>query len=320
MDISTRILTANHPGWPKGLNDLHDPPAQLRVHGSLPSLERAVAVVGTRYADDEALAFAHRLGRDLAVMGHPVVSGGALGIDAAAHRGAIEVGGPTVAVLATGFAPAYPRQHAQLFEQIASHGALVTEAPDRSPPDPWTFLRRNRLIAALAGCVVVVQAPDRSGALSTARVAFRLERPVFAVPCAPWDPRGAGCLQLLAKGARICTSLRDVLSVPAREAGQGARDPSGEALTEPVSPPSGTDSESPETTLDVSHLDEEGRAVLRALGQRPVHADNLARALGVPIMRVQHVLLELLVMGLVREPTPGRYARNSNATNPNRLR
>ena len=309
MAISTRILTADHPGWPKGLNDLHDPPAQLRVRGSLPAVEQAVAVVGTRYADDDALAFAHQLGRDLAVMGRPVVSGGALGIDAAAHRGAIEAGGPTVSVLATGFAPGYPRQHAQLFEQIATGGgALVTEAPDRSPPDAWTFLRRNRLIAALACSVVVVQAPERSGALSTARVGFRLKRPVFAVPCAPWDPRGRGGLLLLAKGARICTSLRDVLAVPARDAGQGARDPHEGADSE--TPEAGPDS--PETTLDVSHLDDEGRAVLRALGRRPVHADNLARALGVPIMRVQHVLLELLVMGLVREPSPGRYARNPN--------
>ena len=310
MPISTRTLTAADPAWPKALDDLPDPPLELRVRGELPPLERAVAVVGTRYADDEALDFAHRLGRDLAAVGCPVVSGGALGIDAAAHRGALEAGGPTVSVLASGFAPGYPAQHALLFERIAQTGALVSEAPDGSPPDTWTFLRRNRLIAALAPSLVVVQAPDRSGALSTARVALRLERQVFVVPYAPWDTRGHGGLQLLLKGARICTSLRDVLSVPARDAGQGARDRSGEAESEAPSASAGTASYSPETTLDVSHLDEEGRAVLRAQGRRPVHADNLARALGVPIMRVQHVLLELLVMGLVREPTPGRYARN----------
>lgn len=310
MPISTRILTAADPGWPQSLNALRDPPAQLRVRGELPPLERAVAVVGTRYADDEALAFARDLGRDLAAAGCPVVSGGALGIDAAAHRGALEAGGPTVSVLATGFAPGYPTQHAALFERVAAAGALVTEAPDRSPPEAWTFLRRNRLIAALAPSLVVVQAPERSGALSTARIAIRLERRVFAVPSAPWDARGRGCLQLLHKGALICTSLRDVLSVAARDAGRGARDPSGEAVSVATSDTGKAGPQSPETTLDVSHLDDDGHAVLGALGRRPMHADNLARALGVPIMRVQQALLELLVMGLVREPTPGRYVRN----------
>ncbi|HMI94657.1 MAG TPA: DNA-processing protein DprA, partial [Polyangiales bacterium] len=198
--------------------------------------------------------------------------------------------------------------HAALFDQIAQRGALVSEAPDRAPPEGWTFLRRNRLIAALAPRLVVVQAPERSGALSSARVALKLERQVFSVPYAPWDERGGGCLQLLRNGARICTSVRDVLSVPARETGTATRSSIGEAARAGQLPL--------ENTLDVSQLDEEGRAVLRALGRRPVHADNLARALGVPIMRVQHVLLELLVAGLVREPTPGRYAAKNPELRP----
>jgi DNA processing protein len=302
--IKTRTLTPADPAWPSSLNDLADPPVQIRVRGSLPELRNAVAVVGTRYADEDALAFAHRLGHDLALAGCAVVSGGALGIDGAAHRGALDAGGPTVCVLASGFAPAYPREHAALFEQIAQSGALVSEAPDRAPPEGWTFLRRNRLIAALAPSLVVVQAPERSGALSSARVALKLERQVFSVPYGPWDVRGGGCLQLLRNGARICTSVRDVLSVPARETGAVARKSKGT----PSEQAARAEQLPLENTLDVSQLDEEGRAVLRALGRRPVHADNLARALGVPIMRVQHVLLELLVAGLVREPTPGRYA------------
>jgi DNA processing protein len=288
------------------LNDLPDPPAELRVRGALPDLRNAVAVVGTRFADDEALAFAQQLGQDLAAAGCAVVSGGAIGIDAAAHRGALEAGGQTVCVLATGFAPAYPREHHALFDQIARAGALVSEAPDRAPPEGWTFLRRNRLIAALAPSLVVVQAPERSGALSTARIALKLEREVLSVPYAPWDARGGGCLQLLRNGARICTSVRDVLSVPARETGAASRKPT----SQPSAQAARAGQLPLENTLDVSQLDEEGRAVLRALGRRPVHADNLARTLGVPIMRVQHVLLELLVAGLVREPTPGRYAKN----------
>jgi DNA processing protein len=303
---STRTLTPADPDWPASLNDLTDGPTQLRVRGTLPVLRAAVAVVGTRHADEDALAFARQLGHDLAAAGCPIVSGGALGIDAAAHRGALDAGGTTVSVLASGFAPGYPREHAALFRQIAETGALISEAPDGSPPEGWTFLRRNRLIAALAPRLVVVQAPERSGALSTARVATKLERQVFTVPCAPWDPRGGGCLQLLRAGAQICTSVRDVLSVPALEAGKGSSDD----LREPAR----AGQPSLETTLDVNQLDEECRAILHALGRRPVHADNLARALGVPIMRVQHRLLELLVLGLVRESTPGRYAKNPEAT------
>lgn len=299
-------MTAVDLAWPARLADLPDPPTALRVRGELPILTGAVAVVGTRYADDDALAFARQLGRDLASAGRTVISGGALGIDAAAHRGALDVGGGTVSVLASGFAPAYPHANRNLFDAIERNGALLSEAPDGVPPDRWTFLRRNRLVAALAETVVVVQAPLRSGALSTAAVARRLDRPVFSVPYAPWDMRGAGCLQLLRRGARICTSLRDVLSVPAREAGKGperAKEAAPEAEARPA-----------EITLDVSQLDEQGRAVWRALGTRPVHADNLARTLGVPIMRVQHALLELLVLGLAVEPSPGRYARKSEPT------
>ena len=278
----------------------------MRVRGALPDLTGAIAVVGTRFADDDALALARQLGRDLATASRVVISGGALGIDAAAHRGALDAGGATVAVLATGFAPPYPPRNRALFDAIERSGALLTEAPDGAPPDRWTFLRRNRLVAALAETVVVVQAPVRSGALSTAAVARKLERPVLSVPYAPWDVRGAGCLQLLRRGARICTSVRDVLSVPARAAGtapESAVDEGSNMGARPV-----------ETAFDVSQLDEQSRAVLRALGARPMHADNLARTLGVPIMRVQHALLELLVLGLATEPSPGRYARKSELT------
>src|SRR5262249_31387878 len=152
---------------------------------------------------------------------------------------------------------------------IERNGTLLSEAPDGVPPDRWTFLRRNRLVAALAETVVVVQAPLRSGALSTAAIARKLERPVLSLPYAPWDARGAGCLQLLRRGARICTSVRDVLSVPAREAGKGPES-AKEAAPEGAAGPA-------ETTLDVSQLDDQGRAVLGALRSRPVHADNLAR-------------------------------------------
>lgn len=265
------------------------------MRGRLPELTGAIAVVGTRYADEDALAFAFELGRELAAAGRTVVSGGALGIDAAAHRGALDAGGPTVAVLATGFDPAYPPSHRELFAEIAAEGALVSEADDGSPPAGWTFLARNRLIAALGSAVVVVQAPARSGALSTARLALRLNKPVFTVPYAPWQVRGEGCLALLRQGAAVCTSVRDVLSVRAQR---------GRGVSQAI-PDRG------ERSTDSGELDSEVRRVLRALGRTPTHPDKLAMALGLPIIRVQQALLQLLLLGQAAERGHGAYIRTT---------
>ncbi|MFW6023278.1 MAG: DNA-processing protein DprA, partial [Myxococcota bacterium] len=216
------------PRWPRELGDLRDPPPVLHVAGDPPPWPRAVAIVGTRRADDDALEFTHRLAGELARAGCTVLSGGARGIDAAAHEGALEQGGCTVAVLATGLQRAYPPQNAGLLAEVARRGALVSETAD-CEPHRGRFLGRNRLIAALARVVVVVQAPYKSGALSTAAHARRLGRPLLAVPASPWDIRGEGSLALLAQGAGICTRAPDVLSVAAF--GTGAR-PGGEPGTE----------------------------------------------------------------------------------------
>lgn len=283
----------DHPLWPASLQALSDPPRELRVCGALPPLVGAVAVVGTRYADDAALELAESISAELAAAGRTVISGGALGIDAAAHRGALAVGGPTLAVLANGFEPPFPRQHAGLFAEITAAGALVSEREDGTPPERWTFLARNRLIAAMAESVVVVQAPARSGALSTAAVAAKLEKTVFSVPYAPWVARGEGCLALLRRGARICTSARDVLSVPAQR-------------PRPDSEPGRTHGKN---LSHVDDLDEDERAVWSVLRVRPKHPDNLCAALDLPIVRVQRALLQLLLRGLATECGSGRYAR-----------
>jgi DNA processing protein len=309
-----RRLLPSDPDWPRArLAELADPPSELRICGELPPLATAVAVVGTRYADADGLSFARALGSALAAAGCVVVSGGALGIDAAAHRGALEAGGPTVAVLAAGFDPPYPPAHRGLFREVAGQGALVSEQPDGTPPVRFSFLARNRLIAALAQSVVVVQAPLRSGALSTAGVGIRLNKPVFAVPYAPWDARGEGCLELLRRGARICTSYRDVLSVPAHGVSQGhdgspsglagrGRDSLGQAP--PEARPDG------ENLILVDTLDADEQAVLGGLSRAPKHPDELSATLGLPAMKVQRALLQLLLQGLAVERGSGRYARN----------
>ncbi|MFO0691943.1 MAG: DNA-processing protein DprA [Polyangiales bacterium] len=293
-------LEPDHPSYPRLPPGFGPTLPSIRVAGELPPWSPCVAVVGTRRPDPEAAEFAFELGRALAVAGVVVMSGGALGIDAAAHEGALAGGGRTVAVLGTGLDRAYPPTHGRLFERIAARGALVTTAPDGAAAHKGRFLRRNELVAALADSVVVVQAPDRSGALSTAAAARRFGRGVFAVPAAPWDVRGRGGSALLRRGALVCTSPEDVLSVSAPE-------------RRPVLP-----GRSRESTKQCEFEDfggDEG-IVLSALGSRPRHVDEVARATGLPAARVQRTLLTLLLGGQVDERDGGRYVRATR--NPRR--
>jgi DNA processing protein len=295
LSVPPREMTPDDPEWPESLADLEDPPLWLRIAGSLPPLSNSVAIVGTRAADDEAVEFTRRLSVELSAAGCTIVSGGAYGIDAAAHQGALEVSGHTVAVLATGLREAYPGRHGPLFGRIARRGALLTEAPDHQGIHAGLFLRRNRLVAALARVVVVVQAPKKSGALSTAAWAGQVGRPVLAVPSAPWEPRGEGCLHLLRSGAKICTSARDVLSLRSIEGDPGPWETA----------------ESDENRRNSNKLDEDECKVLGILGSRPRHADEVARRSGLPVSRVQRALLTLALQGIVEERGNGRYAKKA---------
>jgi DNA processing protein len=285
-------LRPGDPGWPPGLGELDKPPTWLRVCGTLPALDRAVAVVGTRYADPDGLDFARELAGELTAFGVVVVSGGAEGIDAAAHQGALERGGSTVAVLASGFRRPYPAANGPLFERIARTGALVTEADEGRIPHRGRFLERNRLVAAMTRATVVVQAPVRSGALSTAGHARALARPVFAVPGAPWDPRAGGTLELLQRGMRICTCARDVLSVLALAEGS-----------------KGGPRQNPENSTRCPDLGPDGQRIWAALGSRARHVDEVAREAGLTAARAQRTLLEMELLGVAEERAPGRYAR-----------
>lgn len=289
-----RVLSPHNSAWPERLGDLATArPALLHVAGALPDLEDAVAVVGTRNPDPDALGFARDLGAALAAAGRVVISGGAHGIDSAAHRGCLDAGGSTVAVLATGFKRPYPPDHDLLFEVIAAQGAVVCEDPEPPVIRPAMFLWRNRLIAALASAVVVVQAPDRSGALSTARWGQKLGRKVFAVPTAPWQPHGRGSLDLLRSGAQICTSVMDVLSLPASGAGSGGEKP-GRRVKEP--------------NRDEG-LSSTARAVWQLLRKGPRYPDELGVCLDMPAARVQEGLLSLQLMGRIRRRVDGFYEK-----------
>ena len=195
--LGARVLGPGDAGYPEGLLHLPDPPVPLFVRGQLPEVPKAVAIVGTRRASPWAIAFARDLARTLAGAGVWVVSGLARGIDAAAHQGALEAGGPTLAVLGSALDRIYPPEHRRLAEAMS----LASEFPFGTGPRPEHFPRRNRLIAALSRALVVVEAPERSGALITARHALELGREVLAVPGRPTDPKSRGTNRLIQDGA-----------------------------------------------------------------------------------------------------------------------
>ena len=202
---------ADYPAW---LGRIHDPPSQLWVRGRLVAGEgeQAVAVVGSRAATRAGLAFARLLAAELAASGLTIVSGLARGIDTAAHQGALDAGGRTVAVLGSGLDRIYPSENAALARAITGQGAVVSEFPPGTVPWKGNFPRRNRTIAGWARAVIVVEAGERSGALSTARAALDEGRDVMAVPAHPTLPSAAGTNALLRDGAALVRDASDVLS------------------------------------------------------------------------------------------------------------
>ena len=219
-------LRPGDPDWPAAWNDLDEIPEQVRGSGRIEALRRpAVAVVGTRGASPRGLAVARRLSHDLARAGWAVVSGLALGVDAAAHAGALEADGVSVGVMATGVDRTYPARHAALRRRLEQRGCVVTEAPDGTAPLPFLFPRRNRLVSGLARGVIVVEAPMRSGALSTALHGLDQGRDVFAVPGPVDDDRCRGVHHLLRQGAHLVETVADVVALLGRADGRPAADP-----------------------------------------------------------------------------------------------
>ena len=310
-----------------------------------------VAIVGSRRADPEACHFAFTLGRVLAASGVTVVSGGAFGIDAAAHRGALAAGasGRTLAVIGSGLDHLYPPAHLPLFEAIVRQGAVLSHLPDEVPPLPHLFLERNGLIAALATAVVVVQAPVRSGALSTARAALELGRPLWVCPAAPWDVRGQGNAHLLARGARSLTDpvmLLEALGITVRPGIAPSKAVSGVAAPRnqrahkntprkpsrrkgvsdalPLELHAGVAATQAElggvlgaasdafprlAFSEASVLSDMARQVRDALGPSCRSASEVSQRTALPIARCLAALSELEVAGHIAQQAPGAYFR-----------
>lgn len=211
-ELNVELLLTSDEGYPASLAEIPDAPAVLYCRGTLePADQLAVAIVGSRSCTLYGRQQAERLAGGLAKAGVTVVSGLARGIDAAAHRGAIDAGGRTFAVMATGLARVYPPEHADLANEVAASGAILSECPLNQAPVPGLFPQRNRIISGVSMGVVIVEAARRSGALHTARHALEQNRVVFAVPGRIDIPSSEGCHDLLRDGATLVRNVDDVL-------------------------------------------------------------------------------------------------------------
>lgn len=285
------VLAEGHAAWPASFAELPDPPPLLYVRGEPAFLSlRGVAIVGSRRASAYGTAQARRIASELAATGIPVISGLARGIDAAAHRGALDAGGVTIGVLGGGLAKFYPAENLPLAREMAAgRGAVVSEFPLDMPPRPYHFPRRNRLIAALAAAVVVVEAAEDSGSLITADHALDLGREVLAVPGRVDNPNSRGVHRLLREGAALCESGADVLSAL-------GLDPPTSAVAADASPAAPTGSNATETAL------------LAALVGTERHADELLEATGLDPSTGLAALSALELRGAVSLGADGRYA------------
>ena len=197
-----KVAALTDPHYPKLLKQIPDPPALLTYIGTLDATAPCIAIVGSRQATPYGVDTAFRLGRELAGCGFDIVSGMAVGIDTAAHNGALDAAGRTLAVLGSGLNTIYPRQNRALYHRIAAHGAVVSEFPVNASPDARHFPRRNRIIAGISAGTVVVEAAARSGSLITARLATEYNREVFAVPGSIRSFRSTGTHALLKQGGQ----------------------------------------------------------------------------------------------------------------------
>ena len=212
-DFGCHVLIQSDENYPASLREIYDPPLVLYVKGELTAKDKnAVAMVGSRSTTHYGIETARKLAYQLAYVGVTVVSGGARGIDTAAHQGALAAKGRTVCVLGTGVNIVFPPENKDLFERIAANGAVITQFPFNRNGDKQSFAIRNRIIAGMALGTVVVEADLHSGALITSNFATEYGRQVFAVPGRIDSPRSKGCHDLIKKGAKLCEGAEDILS------------------------------------------------------------------------------------------------------------
>jgi DNA processing protein len=296
-DFGCRVLISSDENYPELLRQIYDPPVVLYVKGELTARDKnAVAIVGSRQTTHYGIETARKLAYQLAYVGVTVVSGGARGIDTAAHQGALAARGRTVCVLGTGINIVFPPENQELFEHIAQNGAVITQFPFNRPADRQTFPIRNRIVAGMTLGTVVVEANLTSGALITANMAVEAGRQVFAVPGRIDSPRSKGCHELIKKGAKLCEGAEDILSefeylFPASNRPPGA----GETGVLPA--------------LELSANEQKAYDALKPADEMSI--DEVIRSSGLPSSAVSVALLGLEMKRLVKQLPGKMFVRNA---------
>ncbi len=290
-----QIITRQDPNYPALLLEIVDPPPVLYCYGNLSGRQCHIAMVGSRKATAYGKTSARNLARELAARGISVVSGMALGVDTAAHQGALEGGGGTVAVLGSGLACVYPQANLKLFHRIAENGAVVSEFALDARPEARHFPQRNRIISGMALGTVVVEAAKRSGSLITARMAAEQGREVYAVPGSIRVATTQGTHDLIKQGAKLVENVEDIVEeIAVHLNGPVLRAPAGRHQ-QTIPAPSGA-----------YGLDDDEIALLTAMGPYPVHIDELARRCNQEMGRLNAALLQLELKGAI-DQEPGKY-------------
>jgi DNA processing protein len=287
------LISLNDDRYPALLKPLPDAPPILYVKGDLtPADAKAVTVVGTRKASHYGRTAAYQLSKELASQGVTIISGLAQGIDAAAHQGALDAGGRTIAVLGCGIDRLYPREHEELARKITQHGALVSEFRLTTPPEARNFPRRNRVLSGMSLGVLIAEAPEKSGALITALFAAEQSREIFAVPGSIFTAAGTGTNRLIQDGAKLVISAADILNeldIAHNRVERHIR------IAETLARPD-TDQEA----ILMQHMDSE-----------PIHIDDLARMAGLPVAVVSSALTMLELKGLAQNVGHMQYCLKS---------
>jgi DNA processing protein len=297
-NTSIKTVLRGQEGYPAALEKLSDPPPKLHIAGHSTD-GPAVAIVGSRNADTAACRFAFSLAKDLAGRGVRIVSGGALGVDTAAHKGALEAGGHTTAVIGSGFDFLYPAENKELFAKIAAQSAVISEFDRQQPPTKWTFPKRNRIVAALSDAVIVAQAQNRSGALITANIAEKLGVPVGASPGMPGDPRNRGNHNLLRCGAALVEDVNDVFQLISKPVPK----------TQLPLPGVIAEKKRLEMSSTLTELSSAEAKVLNFLCTRPLHIDEITAGLGLLPQETGAVILALELLGLIEDQGGKNFVR-----------
>lgn len=290
-----KIVIPTDENYPAMLKQIYDPPFVLYVKGNLlPKDKNSIAIVGSRLTTHYGIEVARKLSYQLALIGITVVSGGARGIDTAAHQGALNAKGRTIAVLGTGINLVFPAENAELFERIAASGAVVSQFPFNRPGDKQTFPIRNRIVAGMTLGTLVVEANLTSGALITAGMAIENGRQVFAVPGRIDSPRSKGCHDLIKKGAKLCESAEDILTE-----------------FEYLFPGSNRPTLPDQGELPAFALSENEQRIYDVIDHEQKHIDDIIRQCGLTPSTVSVTLLGLEMKKIIRQLPGKMFTRNN---------